>query len=108
MTSTGYTNHPSCTPNNKGITATQTKAHEGVVAINVDWIDDEWVVKSPLKLGQKIYIENVGTFSVEDTGSFTEQNFHFDYWNVDIYFDEYNEAKEWGIQRVKVFILKED
>jgi len=108
MTSTGYSIHPNCTPNDEGITATQTKAHEGVVAINVDWVDDKWVIRSPLKLGQKIYIENVGPFSIEDTGYFTEKNFHFDYWNVDIYFEDYDEAKEWGIQKVKVTILRED
>lgn len=106
MTSTAYTVHPKCTPNNKGITTTGTPVREGVVAINVDWINDEWVVKSPLKLGQKIYIENVGPFSVEDTGYFTEKDSHFDYWNVDIYFDDYNEAKEWGVQLVKVYLLE--
>jgi 3D (Asp-Asp-Asp) domain-containing protein len=106
MTSTGYTVHPKCTQNNKGITSTGAPVREGVVAINVDWIDDEWVIKSPLKLRQKIYIENVGVFSVEDTGYFTEQDFHFDYWNVDIYFDDYNEAKEWGVQVVKVYLLE--
>jgi 3D (Asp-Asp-Asp) domain-containing protein len=108
MTSTAYTIHPKCTPNNKGITATGTKVHEGIVAINVDWINDEWVIKSPLKLGQKIYIENIGPFSVEDTGYFTEKDFHFDYWNLDVYREDYNAAKKWEIKRIKVIVLKED
>ena len=106
MTSTGYSNHPKCIADKwrDGKTALNTPIREGVVAINVDLIDGEWVVKSPLELGQEIYIEGIGDFIVEDTGYFTESNFHFDYWNVDIYFDDYEEAKEWGIKKVKVYI----
>jgi 3D (Asp-Asp-Asp) domain-containing protein len=106
MTSTGYTIHPNCTPNLKGITATNTKVHWGVVAINVDWINAKWIIKSPLGLRHKIYIEGLGYFIVEDTGSFTESNFHFDYWNLDIYFEDYDKAKKWGIKLVKVIILE--
>ena len=106
MTSTGYSNHPKCIADKwrDGKTALNTPIREGVVAINVDLIDGEWVVKSPLELGQEIYIEGIGDFIVEDTGYFTESDFHFDYWNVDIYFDDYEEAKEWGIKKVKVYI----
>jgi 3D (Asp-Asp-Asp) domain-containing protein len=104
MTSTGYTVHPKCTPNLKGITATKTKVHEGICAINVDWINKHWVIRSPLSLGQKIYIEGLGIFTIEDTGKFTEKNFKFDFWNIDIYFDTYSEAKEWGIREIKVYI----
>lgn len=106
MTSTGYSNHPNCIADKwrDGKTATNTQIREGVIAINVDLVDGEWVVKSPLELGQEIYIEGIGEFSVEDTGSFTESNFKFDYWNVDIYFEDYEEAKEWGIKKVKVYI----
>jgi 3D (Asp-Asp-Asp) domain-containing protein len=107
MTSTAYTIHPKCTPNNKGITTTGTLVREGIVAINVDWIDEEWQVRSPLKLGQKIYIEEMGPYFVEDTGYFTEENLHFDFWNLDIYKEDYDEAKEWGIKRIKVYVLGE-
>jgi len=109
MTSTAYSRHPDCIAKkwNDGYTATMTPVREGVVAINVDWIDDKWQVKSPLKLGQKIYIKNIGYFSVEDTGYFTEKNLHFDFWNLDIYKEDYGEAKKWGIEPVEVYILED-
>jgi len=84
-----------------------TKIREGVVAINCDYINGKWVVRSPLRLGQKIYIEGVGNFTVEDTGAFTESDFHFDMWNLDIFKEDYEEAKEWGIKKVKVFVLED-
>jgi len=108
MTSTAYSRHPNCIAKelDDGLTATGTPIREGVVAINVDCIDGEWVVRSPLKLGQKIYIEDIGYFSVEDTGPFTEKDFHFDIWNLDIYKKDYEQAKEWGVKKVKVFVLE--
>ena len=90
-----------------GLTATGVPIREGIIAINVDFINDKWVIKSPLKLGQKIYIEGVGYFSVEDTGSFTESNFHFDMWNLDIFKEDYEQAKTWGVRKVKVFVVED-
>ena len=109
MTSTAYSRHPNCIARelDDGFTATMTQIREGVVAINVDWIDDRWIVRSPLKLGQKIYIEGMGYFSVEDTGPFTEKDFHFDIWNLDIYKKDYEEAEKWGIKRIRVYVLGE-
>ena len=108
MTSTAYSNHPKCIAKKwrDGKTAMNTPVREGVVAINCDKIDGKWVIRSPLKLGQKIYIEGIGIFSVEDTGYFTESNYHFDMWNLDIYFEDYEEAKRWGVKKVKVFVIK--
>jgi 3D (Asp-Asp-Asp) domain-containing protein len=109
MTATAYSRHPNCIAKDldDGFTATGTPIREGVVAINIDRIDGKWVIRSPLKLGQKIYIEEIGYFSVEDTGPFTEKNFHFDIWNLDIYKEDYEQAKEWGIKRIKVYVLGE-
>ena len=109
MTSTAYSNHQNCIADKwrDGKTATGTPIREGVVAINVDLIDGKWIVKSPLKLGQKIHIEGMGYFSVEDTGPFTEKDFHFDIWNLDVYKEDYEQAKEWGIKRIKVYVLGE-
>jgi len=77
MTSTGYSNHPNCISDKwrDGKTAMNTPIREGVVAINVDKINGEWQVRSPLRLGQTIHIEGIGEFAVEDTGSFTEDNY---------------------------------
>jgi len=107
MTSTAYSNHPKCIAKKwrDGKTAMNTPIQKGIVAINVDKINGKWQVRSPLKLGQRIYIEGIGKFSVEDTGSFSESNLHFDYWNLDIFIEDYEEAKEWGVKKVKVFII---
>jgi len=107
MTSTGYSCKEIGEKWNDGFTATMTPVREGVVAINVDWINNEWKVKSPLKLGQKIYIEGKGYFSVEDTGPFTEENFHFDMWNLDIFYKNYDDAKAHGIEDIKVYVVRE-
>jgi len=110
MTSTGYSNHPNCISDKwrDGKTAMNTPIREGVVAINVDKINGEWQVRSPLRLGQNIYIEGMGYYDVEDTGKFTESDYHFDMWNLDIYFEDYEEAKEWGIKKVKVYVKEEN
>lgn len=108
MTSTAYSRHPNCiAPKyDDGFTATMTPVREGVVAINVDWIDSKWQVRSPLELGDEIYIKDIGYFSVEDTGYFTEKNLHFDFWNLDIYKEDYEKAKKWGIEPVEVYVLE--
>lgn len=108
MTSTGYSRKEIDEKWNDGFTATMTPVRKGVVAINVDWINGEWKINSPLKLGQKIYIEGMGYYSVEDTGPFTEKDFHFDKWNLDIFYEDSSKAKAHGIERVKVYVLKED
>jgi len=108
MTSTAYSRHPDCIAKkwDDGYTATMTPVREGVVAINVDWIDDKWQIRSPLKLGDRIYIKDIGYFSVEDTGYFTEKNLHFDFWNLDIYKKDYEEAKKWGIEPIEVYVIE--
>jgi len=107
MTVTAYSLHSDCIADkwNDGYTATMTPVREGVVAINVDYINGEWVVKSPLKLGDKIYIEGLGNYSVEDTGYFTDKNFKQDFWNVDVYMDDYQEAIEYGRKLKKIYIF---
>ena len=83
-----------------------TPIREGVAAINVDYINEKWIVKSPLKLGQKIYIEGYGYFSVEDTGRFAERNHKQDEWTVDIYKESYEDAVKFGRQLRKVYLLE--
>ena len=108
MTITAYSLHENCIADkhNDGFTATGTPIREGVAAINVDYINGRWIIKSPLDLGDKIYIEGLGNYSVEDTGYFTDQNFKQDYWNVDIYIEDYNRAVRFGRQLKKVYVLE--
>ena len=108
MTVTAYTIHPDCIADkwNDGFTATMTPIREGVVAINVDLVNGEWKVRSPLRLGQKIYIEGMGNYSVEDTGRFAERNEQQDIWTVDVYVKNLKEAKEIGRKVKKIYILE--
>ena len=107
MTITAYSLHPDCIAEkyNDGLTATGTPIREGVVAINVDRVDGRWLVRSPLELGHKIYIEGMGEYVCEDTGYFTDVDFKQDYWNVDVYMEDHNEAVEFGRQLKKVYVL---
>ena len=107
MTVTAYSNHPNCITDKwrDGKTATNTPIREGVAAINVDYINGGWKVKSPLSLGDKVYIEGIGEYNIEDTGYFTEENYKQDFWNVDIYIEDYNEAVKFGRKLKKVYVI---
>ena len=109
MTSTAYSNNSNCVADKwrDGFTAMGTPIREGIVAINVDWIDNKWQVRSPLKLGQKIYIEGLGYFLVEDTGRFAERDEQRDIWTVDIYMENYEDAINFGRQLKKVYLIGE-
>ncbi len=108
MTVTFYSQHPDCIADkwNDGLTATMTPIREGVVAINVDYIDGRWLVKSPLNLGDKIHIEGLGNFSVEDTGYFTDTDYKQDFWNVDVYVKDHEQAVKGGRELRKVYIIE--
>ena len=105
MTTTAYSNDTRCIGDKwrDGKTAMNTPIREGVCAINVDYINGEWVIKSPLKLGDKVYIEGMGNYSVEDTGYFTDEDYKQDFWTVDIYMESYEEAIEYGRKLKKVY-----
>ena len=121
MTATAYSRHPKCiSPRfDDGYTATGTKIREGVVAINVNLVNGEWVVDSVLKLGQKIYVTTmkdkpIGYFRVEDTGKFkvgdirgaSPDDLRWDRWNCDIYVSNINQARKMGCIPVKVYIIE--
>ena len=90
---------------NDGKTATNTDIRKGVAAINVDMINGKWVVVSPLKLGDRIYIEGLGGFSIEDTGRFGEKDAIQDIWTVDVFEPDHEKAILGGKEVRKVYIL---
>jgi len=92
---------------NDGFTATMTPIRKGVAAINVDMINGEWVVKSPLKLGQQIYIEGLGEFTIEDTGRFSERDKQQDIWTVDVFEPDHQKAIEGGRKVKKIWVLED-
>ena len=80
-----------CYPHHNGLTATGAKAGYGCIAIDP---------KGPLKMGQKVYVEGYGYGVCNDVGSAIKG------WKIDVCFDTYEEAVEWGVQLVKVYVLE--
>ena len=95
MTATAYYPGPeSCWPFDDGFTAIGDIAGKGCIAI-----DDR---NGPLKMGQMIYIEGYGIGKCNDRGSAIKK------WRIDLCFDTIEEAQEWGIKLVKVYLIEGD
>lgn len=54
------------------------------------------VYKSQIPLGTEVYIDGLGTYVAEDTGSAIKENC------IDLYFDDHNEALKFGVQYIEV------
>ena len=94
MVSTGYCPCKiCCSPWNNGLTYTGDVAGKGSIAI-----DPEARI---LKLGQKLYIEGYGYGVANDIGGAIKG------WEVDLCFDNHQEALEWGRKLVKVYLLED-
>ena len=94
MTSTGY--YPGiecCHPHDDGFTAIGDVAGRGSVAI-----DDK---KGPLRMGQRLWIEGYGFGRCNDRGSAIKR------WKIDLCFETLQEAKDWGVKLVKVYLLED-
>ena len=93
LTATAYYPGPECThPFDDGYTATGAIAGYGCIAIDS---------KGPLKMGQRVYVEGYGYGICNDVGSAIKG------WKIDVCFDTYEEAVEWGVRLVKVYVIKE-
>jgi len=78
-----------------GITASGKKVKVGIVANN-------W-----LKFATKVNIEGLGGFIVEDRGSIAYFGTKEERRKaIDIYFDKHEEAKEFGVQYLKVEVIR--
>ena len=95
MTATAYYPGKECThPFTDGLTAIGDVAGRGCIAI-----DDR---SGPLKMGQRVFIKGYGYGKCNDRGSAIKN------WKIDLCFDTLQEAKEWGVKLVKVYLIKED
>ena len=72
-----------------GITANGNKVRKGIIAADTNI----------LPFGTKVYIEDLGIFIVDDTGSAIKGN------RIDIYMDSLDEAVKFGRQNKKLIIL---
>jgi len=94
MTATAYYPGPECThPFTDGLTAIGDVAGRGCIAI-----DDK---NGPLKMGQRVFVEGYGYGKCNDRGSAIKG------WKIDLCFSTYEEAINWGVKLVKVYILEE-
>lgn len=94
MTSTGYYPGPKCCyPFDDGFTAMGDVVGRGSIAI-----DDK---SGPLCMGQRVWVEGYGFGKCNDRGSAIKG------WKIDLCFETYEEALEWGRKLIKVYILED-
>ena len=92
LTATAYYPGPECCyPWDNGLTYTGDIAGKGCIAIDP---------KGPLNMGQQVYVVGYGEGVCNDVGGAIKG------WRIDVCFDTYEEAIEWGIRLVKVYILE--
>ncbi len=81
-----------CYPHDDGFTAIGDVAGRGSIAI-----DDK---NGPLRMGQMIWVEDYGPGKCNDRGSSIKG------WKIDLCFETYEEAIEWGRKLIKVYVLE--
>lgn len=87
MVATGYWPNPSWST---GITATGTRAHRGVVAVD----------PRVIPLGTHLYVPGYGFAVAEDTGGAIIGH------RIDLCFNNGSQAANWGVRQVEVYIVK--
>jgi len=93
LTATAYYPGAECTyPYDDGFTAIGHVAGRGSIAIDPE--------NGPLKFEQHVYVVGYGEGVCNDVGSAIKG------WKIDLCFDTYEEAVEWGVQLVKVYVLE--
>ena len=75
-----------------GLTYTGDKAGRGCVAIDPN--------AGILRMGQRVYIEGYGYGVCNDIGGAIKG------WEADVCFDTHQEALDWGVKLVKVYVME--
>jgi len=89
---TAYSSTPGQTDSTPFITASNTRVREGIIANN--YLPFGTKVKIPEVYGDRIFV-------VQDRMNWRKSNYHFDIW-----FPNYNQAKEFGAKRTYIEILE--
>lgn len=97
VTVTGYSSTPDQTDDTPFVTASNTRVRRGIIAMSRDLLR-EFTPGAPFSYGDKVQLEGVGVFTVEDT-----MHPRFDK-RVDIWFSSRAAARQWGC-RDKVLSL---
>ncbi len=93
LTVTAYSPRPQETDDTPGITASNTKVREGIVAVSRDLFRQGWV------FGKKVYIKNHGIFTISDLMNKRKQK------SMDIFMHNTNKALEFGRRKLEVILL---
>jgi 3D (Asp-Asp-Asp) domain-containing protein len=91
VTVTGYSSTSDQTDSTPFVTASNTRVRHGVIALSRDLLR-EFTLAAPFSYGDKVELEGVGVFTVEDT-----MNPRFSK-RVDIWFSSRAAARRWGRQ----------
>jgi len=91
MIATGYTAGKESNPRGNGLTYTGLKARRGIVAVDPNVIP----------LYTRLYVEGYGPALAADIGGAIKGN------RIDLCFDTVEEALQWGVRPVTVYILQE-
>ena len=90
---TAYYPGPECTyPFDDWKTATGADAGYGCIAIDPEG--------GPLKMGQKVFVEGYGYGICNDVGSAIKG------WEADVCYNTLQEAINWGVRLVKVYVIE--
>jgi 3D (Asp-Asp-Asp) domain-containing protein len=76
------------------VMASGKKVYPGAIAVSRDWVKE-----GILKFGDRVYIEDIGYFTVEDL---MHQKCT---WSVDIYEADWNKMKAFGRKRKRLFLV---
>ena len=82
---------------NKGKTASRKQVKEGHIAVSRDLEREHG-----LKFGDKVFINGLGEFEIQDRTSFKKKN------SVDVYMASHEKAKQFGIRRLMMLITKQE
>ncbi|WP_051261624.1 3D domain-containing protein [Desulfovibrio inopinatus] len=93
LTVTAYSPRPQETDDTPGITASNTRVREGIVAVSRDLFRQGWV------FGKKVYIKNHGVFTISDLMNKRKQK------SMDIFMHNTNKALEFGRRKLEVILL---
>ncbi|MFH1277717.1 MAG: hypothetical protein ABIK65_05000 [Candidatus Eisenbacteria bacterium] len=95
---TGYSSTPEQTDSTPFLTASMTQVRPGVIALSRDLIRT-YNPKAPFRYGDRVRVEGIGEFIVEDTMHERYQR------RADIWFESVEEAVRWGRKMLRISLL---
>src|SRR5512140_211863 len=101
VTVTGYSSTVSETDETPGLTATNTEAHHGVIALSQDLLK-EFTPGAPFSFHDTVEIPGLGRFQIEDT--------MHPRWShrADVWFASRDQALGWGLRNRRIYRLPHD